>query len=153
MPIVRVMALGAASGLRSTAAPSQLSRALHHLQADDGKSPAADLLARSSTRRILQLALLGELVADKLPGIPARTAPGPLVGRAIMGGLAGGVWAQRRAESGVFGALLGGSAAVVGAYAGFSLRRALTHSMGLPDFPVAVCEDAVAIGLARAALA
>lgn len=134
------------------AAPYQLSRVLPRLGADDVQTPAADLLTRSPTRRILQVALLAELVADKLPGVPSRIAPGPLLGRAVMGGFSGGVLAQRREESRVLGAVLGGSAAVVGAYAGYFLRRALTHSIGLPDFPVAVSEDAVAIGLARAAL-
>lgn len=50
------------------------------------------------------------------------------------------------------GALLGGAAAIVAAYAGYHARRMLVHNIGLPDLPVALCEDVLAIGIARGAL-
>ena len=69
-----------------------------------------------------------------------------------MGGAAGGVYAQLRGEPATIGVLAGGVAAVAGAFAGYHLRRALVHDIGFPDLLVALCEDAVAITLARTAL-
>jgi uncharacterized membrane protein len=98
------------------------------------------------------VAAVGEMIADKLPGVPDRIESGPLLGRAVLGAVAGGVLARRNRESGVLGALLGGTAALVAAHAGFQARRALTRTAGLPDLPVALCEDALALALARHAL-
>jgi uncharacterized membrane protein len=112
----------------------------------------AELLSRSSARSLLQIAAVGEMVADKLPLVPNRIEPGPLLGRAFLGGIAGGILAHQYGESGPLGAIFGAAAAVLSAYAGFHGRRALTHSTGLPDAAVALCEDVVAISIARHAL-
>ena len=130
----RYLALGAASGLRSMAAPSQLSR---HLDAP--------------VRGLLRAAAAGEMIVDKLPVVPDRTDPGPLVGRALLGAGSAAVLARSRRETPARGALLGGVGAVAGAFAGFHLRRALTRRAGLPDLAVAVCEDAIAVAAARLA--
>lgn len=149
--LLRSAQLGAASGLRSMAAPSQLSRHLAGAAPNAAPGPVAEFLARKPVRSLLQIAALGEMIADKLPGIPDRIEPGPLVGRALLGGAAGGVCARINGESGGLGAVVGGVAAVVGAFAGYHVRRALVHDVGLPDLPVALCEDAVALLLASRA--
>jgi uncharacterized membrane protein len=150
--LLRSAELGAASGLRSMAAPAGLSRRLAGSRGDRPGGVLADLLARTPTRSLLEMAALGEMIADKLPGIPDRIEPGPLLGRAVFGALAGGVLARRNRESGALGALLGGAAALLAAHAGFRARRALTRTAGLPDLPVALCEDALALALARHAV-
>ena len=152
-PLLHCAALGAATGLRSMAAPSQLSRALGPPGARRRRGAVADLLARPATRSLLQVALLGELVADKLPGIPDRIEPGPLLGRALVGALAGAVLARRDGEPAALGAVAGAGAAVLAACAGYAARRALTRGAGLPDLPVALCEDVLAVATARAAAA
>jgi uncharacterized membrane protein len=150
--LLRSAQLGAATGLRSMAAPSQLSRHLAGASPSHSAGPVTELLGRATVRSLLQIAALGEMVADKLPFVPNRIESGPLLGRAFFGGVAGGVFARVRGESPALGALLGGAGAVVGAYAGYHARRALVHQAGLPDMPVALCEDSVAIVMARAAL-
>src|SRR5688572_3048565 len=96
--LLRSAQLGAASGLRSMAAPSQLSRHLAGTAPDAALGPVGEFLARRAVRTFLQVAALGEMIADKLPGIPDRIEPGPLVGRAFFGGAAGAVCARIQGE-------------------------------------------------------
>jgi uncharacterized membrane protein len=93
-------------------------------------------------RAPLALAAAGELAADKLPGVPARTAPGPLALRLAAGGFSGHALAGRA------GLAAGVAGAAAGTFAGGRARGALTQRTGLPDWPVAVAEDAVAYALA-----
>ena len=89
---------------------------------------------------------IGELVGDKLPMIPKRTSPAPLIARIITGGLCGGCLCASAGQSLVVGAFLGGIGAVVGAFLGYGIRRRL--DLHINDLVVAVCEDVVAVGLA-----
>lgn len=134
------------------AAPAQLSRHLVQSTAEAPNGWVAKLLAREGVSALLQVAYLGEMIADKLPIVPNRIAPGPLLGRAAFGIIAGGALAQLHGDSRARGVCVGGAAAVVGAYAGYYARRALVHELGLPDLPVALCEDVVAFLLAHTAL-
>ena len=95
---------------------------------------------------IFSLLAICELIADKLPTIPKRTAPAPLMARVITGGLCGACLCAAAAKSLVVGTLLGGVGAVVGAFLGYGIRRRL--DLHIKDLLVALCEDAVAIGLA-----
>lgn len=141
--------LGAATGLRSMAAPSQLSRYLCESPGRAAKGRAAGVMAWPAARSVLQFAALGEMVVDKLPIVPDRIEAGPLLGRVVWGAVAGGVLAQLNRESCIQGALLGGAAAAAATYAGYYARKALTRDVKLPDLTVALCEDVVAIALAR----
>jgi uncharacterized membrane protein len=95
---------------------------------------------------------LGEYVGDKLPRTPNRTSPGPLVVRVVLGGLAGAISATAMHGAWLEGALLGALAAVVGAFAGFMLRRAIVEKLGSADWPIALVEDLSAILAALFAL-
>jgi uncharacterized membrane protein len=88
-----------------------------------------------------------ELVVDKLPNTPSRTAPAGLAARAVMGALSGAAVAigSQTGTSGIVGAVLGLIGAVATAYAGYYIRRGLVMQMNLPDFVVAVVEDLLAI--------
>ena len=97
---------------------------------------------------ILSLLAIGELIADKLPMTPKRTAPAPLIARIITGGLCGASLVAAVGKSLVAGILLGGIGGVVGAFLGYSVRRRLVNNFHIKDLGVAVCEDTIAIGLA-----
>ncbi len=88
----------------------------------------------------------GELIGDKLPKTPPRTDAFPLLARCGFGAGVGTVLASVAGRPLWLGGLLGGVAAIAGAFAGFYARRALTKGAGLPDLPVALAEDALAIG-------
>jgi uncharacterized membrane protein len=66
--------------------------------------------------------------------------------RLITGGLCGACLCAAAAKSLVVGTLLGGVGAVVGAFLGYGIRRRL--DLYIKELLVALCEDAVAIGLA-----
>lgn len=95
---------------------------------------------------VFSLFAVGELVADKLPFIPSRIEPGPLVVRFVFGAGCGAALALSGGAGWLAGALLGGIGGLAGAYAGYHLRRWLTVDRGAPDFLVALLEDLVAVG-------
>jgi uncharacterized membrane protein len=97
------------------------------------------------------LALL-ELIGDKLPMTPNRTAPFPLTARIILGGLVGALAATGLQGSVIEGILLGAVPAFAGAFLGFHLRHWLVHEKGFPAMGVALAEDCVAIGLSILAM-
>jgi uncharacterized membrane protein len=91
------------------------------------------------------LALL-ELYADQLPTTPSRLAPAGLITRIVTGGLSGACLAAAGAQSIVFGVVLGAVGGVVGAFAGYHARTGLVKALKVPDLPIALLEDAIAIG-------
>jgi len=97
---------------------------------------------------VFTLCALGEYIGDKLPQTPNRIAAGPLGARIVFGGLVGAIIVTTLHMSLATGMILGASSAIAGAFLGFHLRRFLTVRRGLPDFPVALAEDAITIGLA-----
>jgi uncharacterized membrane protein len=101
---------------------------------------------------VFTLFALGEYIGDKLPQTPNRIAPGPLGARIVFGGLVGTIVVTSLHLPLIAGFALGAISAIVGAFLGFHLRRFLTVGRGLPDFPIALAEDAVTIGLSVAAL-
>ncbi len=94
---------------------------------------------------VLTVFALGEFVGDKLPRTPNRTAPGPLAARLIFGALTGSICATAMRGPIWQGALLGALGALVGAFAGFTIRRDIVHKLGCPDWPIALVEDACAV--------
>ncbi len=87
-----------------------------------------------------------ELVADKLPAAPSRTAPPGLIARIVLGGLCGAAVAAAGVQSIAIGAVLGAVGGVAGAFGGYQVRTRLVKALKVPDFVIAVLEDAVAIG-------
>jgi uncharacterized membrane protein len=86
-----------------------------------------------------------ELIMDKLPQTPSRTAPMGLIARAITGALSGAALAVSGGKALLAGALLGAAGGVASAFAGYQIRKGLVTQMNLPDFVVAVVEDLLAI--------
>ncbi len=149
-PYLKAVCLGVVAGMRAAVAPAIVSR---HL----AQRPAAELgrlnfLASPTTAALLEVAAAGELMGDKLPTAPNRIEPGSLLGRAASGALCGAALSASEGERPEVGAVTGGLAAVVGAFAFYHLRRTLTHGYGAPDLPVALLEDALAIGGGLSAL-
>lgn len=139
--------IGVVAGLRSLTAPAAVSWAAYLGWLNLQGSPLA-FMGSIVTVAILSLVALGELGADKSRRIPRRTAPGPLVGRLLMGGLCGACLCASAGQSLSFGALLGALGGLVGAFAGYELRRRLVAGLSIRDAFVALAEDAIAIGLA-----
>jgi len=86
-----------------------------------------------------------ELVADKLPQTPSRTAPPGLIARILMGGLTGACIAVGGAQGILIGALLGAVGGVTGCFLGYQARTGLVKALGTRDIYIALVEDLVAI--------
>jgi uncharacterized membrane protein len=128
--LVAAALLGAAAGLR-TFTPVATLAARGRLTAD----------ANLRTATIIAAAV--ELVTDKLPWTPARTAPLPSLGRIGSGAFCGWTVAGR------YGALAGAAAAAASTQIGFQARRAAAERTS--KLRAALLEDAVAIGVANLA--
>jgi uncharacterized membrane protein len=106
---------------------------------------------RSGDRLRLAYAALaaGELIADKLPGTPARTIAPALIFRLMSGGVSG-AGVARTAGDRTSAAFAGAVGAAAAAYAGMAMRAALVRWTGIADPLVALGEDALAVGGALA---
>ena len=144
MSVSRALGLGAISGLRSLSGPAFVSHAASHGHLDLEGTPLA-FLGSSRLSKILILMELGELVGDKLPTTPSRTALPPLLGRAVSGAVVGATVFVSDGRRATTGAGLGSTAAIVAAFAGERLRALAVEKTGLPDPVVALAEDATVL--------
>jgi len=139
--------IGVVAGLRSLAAPAVVAWAAHlgWLRLQD--SSVAFMASIWSVVIFSALAIF-ELVGDLLPKTPRRTAPGPLAARIITGALCGACVCASANQSLPIGAALGALGAVIGAFAGYEIRKRLVTALNIKDLFIAVPEDLIAIGLA-----
>ena len=95
---------------------------------------------------LFTLLAIGELIADKLPKTPSRTAPPGLIGRIMLGALSGGaIYMAGAQQSWLLGCVVGVAGAMVGTYGGYQVRTRLVKTLRSPDYVIAVLEDLVAI--------
>ena len=144
MSASRALGLGAISGLRSLSGPAFVSRAASRGYLNLEGTSLAFLGSPRLSKALLVMAL-GELVGDKLPATPSRTALPALLGRAVSGALVGAAMFTSDGRSAATGAAIGSSAAVAAAFAGEQLRALAGENTGLPDPVVALVEDAVVL--------
>jgi uncharacterized membrane protein len=141
------LVLGIVAGLRSMTPPAVVAWAAHFDWLRLQGTPLG-FLGSAPARYLFLAAMLAELVADKLPFTPARTSTGPFIGRIVSGGLAGAALAVGLGGSLAVGAVAGGFGAVAGTLGGYRARTGLVRALRVPDFPVALVEDLVAVGTA-----
>jgi uncharacterized membrane protein len=135
--------IGLFAGLRSLTPPAITAWAAHF-----GWLKLRSLLAWMSspvTASLFTLLALGELVADKLPNTPSRTAPPGLIARVVLGALTGACVAMAGDHGIAIGAILGAVGGVVGCFGGYQVRKNLVKALGTRDMVIALIEDAVAI--------
>ena len=133
--------------MRSMSAPALLGLALGGRRR---LRQPAEALGSALVRRALVAAAAGEMVADKMPGMPARTAPPVLAGRIASGVLVGAAVAAAQRSPLVPSAVAGAAGAVAASYAMLAVRRAAGERLGVPDATVAVAEDAMTLSLGHA---
>jgi uncharacterized membrane protein len=144
---VFAIGIGTVAGLRSLLAPAVVAWAAHFDLLNLNGSLFAFMGSRTAVA-IFTIFTIGELIADKLPKTPKRTALAPLLARILLGGLSGACLLAAAGKSLLAGALLGGIGGFVGAFAGYEIRRRIVNNLHVKDLFVAICEDVVAIGLA-----
>lgn len=140
---VSAFLIGVIAGLRSLTAPAAVSWAARlgwvHLE-----NTWLAFLGSAITPYILTVLALGELINDKLPKTPSRKTPMPFAARIVMGALCGA--ALGATGQAMLGGLLAGAlGAVAGTLGGYEARVRAGKAMGR-DLPVALIEDAIAVG-------
>jgi uncharacterized membrane protein len=140
-------AIGIIAGMRSLLAPAVVAWAAHFDLLNLNGSPLAFMGSRTAAV-IFSILALGELIGDKLAATPKRTALAPLLARIVLGALSGASLCVAAGNSLLAGAVLGGIGGVIGAFAGYEIRRRIATNLHIKDIFIAVCEDIVAIALA-----
>ena len=141
------LGIGIVAGLRSLTGPAAIAWAAHLGWLDLQGSHLA-FMASTAAVVVFSLLAIGELIGDKLPKTPRRTAIAPLLARIFSGALCGACLGATVHRSLLPACLLAGVGGVIGAFAGYEIRRRLVSQLHFRDFIVAVGEDLIAIGLA-----
>ncbi len=149
--LVAIPLLGAMTGLRTMTPIAVLCwfAYLHDLHL---RHSWAFWCAQLASAIVFTVFALGEYIGDKLPQTPSRLDPFPLGARLVFGGLAGAIAATGLHGPVLEGIMLGAVGALAGAWMGYHLRVAIKAKFRVPDFPVALSEDILAIGLSIVAM-
>jgi uncharacterized membrane protein len=141
--LLLALLIGVVAGSRSLTAPAVVAWGAY-LGWIDLHGTWASWMANIITVVVFTVLAIGELVNDKLPKTPPRTAPPIFAARLVTGGLAGAVlgawphWTFTALGAGIVGAVLG----TLGFY---QFRKRLVAAIGGRDLPIALLEDAVAV--------
>lgn len=135
--------IGVVAGLRPMMALALVAWGLKRRWIRPARSPYGRIVYPRALRRIADCAI-SELIADKLPFTRSRLHAAPLALRIASGAISGAAMNESAKKRPVEGAALGGLGAFAGAIAGYSVRQRFNRRM--PDFAVALFEDALAFG-------
>ena len=142
---VLALAIGIVSGMRSLTAPAVAAWAAHRNWLNLAGTRLA-FMGSTAAMAIFTVLAIVELIADKLPWTPSRTAPVGLIARLVSGALSGACVGVSAGQSPAPGAILGAAGGLLGAFAGYQWRTGLVKALKVPDFVIALVEDAIAIG-------
>jgi uncharacterized membrane protein len=140
-----MVAIGMIAGLRALTTPAVVCWAAHLGWLNLQNSHLA-WMGSTAAVAIFSILALAEIVNDKLPATGSRLAPPSLVIRSITGALAASALAIGSSQSLLVGILLGVVGALAGSFVGYHLRHQIVAGLKIPDLPVALLEDAIAIG-------
>jgi len=144
LAFVLAFLIGVIAGLRAMTAPAVVSWAVRlgwlHVE-----NTWLTFLGYAATPYIFTVLAIGELIADKLPNTPSRKAPPGFIARILTGGLSGAAIGAT-GGSWTIGLAAGVIGAVVGTFGGYEFRVQLVKATGGKDLPIALLEDAIAIG-------
>ena len=143
MIIFLTFLIGFCGGLRSLTAPAATAWAVYfgRLKLEGPLSLIGSLPAVA----IFTVIAFAELVVDKLPQSPSRTAPAGLIARIVMGGLTGACVASAGAKSISLGALIGAIGGIAGCFLGYRARIGAVKTLNTRDLNIALVEDLIAI--------
>jgi len=142
--LIAIPLLGLVTGMRSMTSMAVLCW-FAYLKYLPVEGTWASWTAKLATAIIFTVLAFGEFIVDKLPNTPNRTSPGPLAVRLVFGGLVGAIVAAGLDGSSVEGVILGILGTLIGAFAGFLVRREIVMRLASKDWPVALAEDVSAI--------
>lgn len=137
--------LGMIAGARTFMAPAVISHMYSRHPSRYLEHTPFAFMQTITTSKVFKVLALGELVGDKLPNTPNRTAVPGLIGRTVSGILAGATVYQAHGKKPVIGGLIGGVSAVAATFGCFFLRRAVGKNTPIPDPVIGAVEDVLTI--------
>ncbi len=147
MRIAEAIQIGLLVAMRSMTLPAALSDTLSRdvvPEAVRRNEPFPFVLLRNkNVAYFLKLAAAGEIIGDKLPFTPNRTAPGPLFGRVSFA--AGLAWTLAEPDERTKMAAIAAISAAVSSFALMTVRQQAAKTLHVPDIFVAVIEDALLV--------
>jgi len=149
--IMAIPVLGMMTGLR-TMTPMAVVCWFAYLNLLPVEGTWAFWTAKLVTAIVFTVLAAGELIGDKLPNTPNRTAIGPFFARLVFGGLVGAICATGVTGSAFEGIVLGALGALIGTFLGYQIRKRLVEWSQRPDWNIAVIEDIAAIVLSILAM-
>jgi uncharacterized membrane protein len=150
---VSALVLGMVAGMRTMMAPAVLALTLTRRPELVPLARPAQWFMLRGIAILLCIAALGELVADKLPRTPNRTAVGPLIARMLSGMITGAAVVEMGQMNPWAGAACGAIGAVIGAFGAFHARRFVGRATGIRDPYIGALEDVAAIAIAVSVVA
>jgi uncharacterized membrane protein len=142
--LIFCLLLGCLTGLRSLTPPAVVCWSAHLGWLNLAGTKLA-FMNRPVTLILLSLLAVAELIADKLPKTPARTAPTGLIARVVLGCLCGVALATGEGVKLLVPASVGFIGALIGTFLGYKTRHTLVFRAHIPDFAVAIAEDVIAV--------
>lgn len=136
-----IFGLGIIAGIRAMAALSMLSE---HLVKHPSKKLARTPLNFLQTRKaadVFKLLAAGEVLSDKLPFMPPRIKPTPLMARGLAGLIIGATLISTKSKAIGKGATLGLAAAIASSYIFYFLRKKPSEAGTLPNAIWGTMED------------
>lgn len=147
------LALGLVAGMRSAMAPALLALMLSRRPELAPPLSPVQWFTFPPLAVLLALVALGELVADKLPRTPNRTALGPFLARIGSGAVTGAAFVQLGHLDAWLGAACGAAGAIASTFGMFHARRFVGGVTGIKDPWIGAMEDIIAIALAVSVVA
>jgi uncharacterized membrane protein len=142
--LVLAFLIGVIAGLRSLTAPAVVSWGARlgwlHLE-----NTWLAFFGFAATAYVFSALAIAELVSDKLPKTPSRKAPVGFGARIVTGALCGAALGAT-ADAWIGGLLAGVLGAIAGTLGGYEFRARLVRAIGGSDLPIALLEDAIAVG-------
>jgi len=142
--LVLAFAIGIIAGLRALTGPAVICW-MAHLGVIHLEGSRLSFMETTAAVAVFTLLAVVEIVNDKLPKTPPRTAAVSFSARIVMGILSGSALAMAAGGSIPISAFLGIVGAVVGTYGGYLARTGGVKALHMPDYVIALAEDAVAV--------
>ena len=144
---VQNVGLAVIAGVRSMAAPALLAQAIRCGDVGGLAGTPFAALGSGKTPDLLETLMIGEMIGDKTPFIPARTSAPAVFGRALSGALVGAALSVSGKRGVPSGALVGVLSALAGVYAIDRLRSGATQGLGVPDRLFGLLEDGLVLAV------
>jgi uncharacterized membrane protein len=144
MTLLFAFLIGLFAGLRSVTPPAAVAWAVHLGWLKLARP--LSLIGSLPAVIILSLFAIVEVMFDKQPNAPNRTALPGLLTRIVTGGFTGACISIGGGKSAFAGAGLGVIGGIVGCFGGYQARARLVKFLRQPDFNIALLEDLIAIG-------